>query len=511
MDQRRIAIQRFASTRPPGILSHLWRKMFLTKPATDKNAPGTDAYLERMSQRKDGLNQQFLKLLREVGTTKEGVMNVAFQFGKQAVNLTAEGKAGPYDADLAGQVRGLDRQIAGMEHNRHEHPYHYYLNPFVAGPLSELANRAVRRSLASRVSGKLPLVAGVAGNMVGDLASKAIGAASDVPFVPSIPLGGIGNVLHGGPKKQEEARQAHEATSGSFRDAEVDRDLEKAGSGPFDTQLASNVGALDDRIGSLVQNRQKHPYHYYLNPFVPGPLTEVVSRFARRVSAGMHGSWPETLAALPTLGIAPAIAGGAAAKTRAREDYGQNIAKYEDAPPPGEKPINPQDVQHARRERTAAKPADELGKAAFAFGKAAAAPVAGTGSNSPITTWNPFNPAFWGGGAAGAPPKPNSVGGMRQQLGVNRGGGMGGGMGGPKPLAPTPPPANAGARAAVPGSRVGAPAAMGGGKPSLMKTNAAYSFGNAVAAKMGQGLRTSSLQETEVKGPAMHGALARAS
>lgn len=66
--QRRIAVQRFASELPPGMLSRLWRRIIQTKPDTDRNAPGTDVYLERMAKRKNQLNDQFLQVLKEVGS-----------------------------------------------------------------------------------------------------------------------------------------------------------------------------------------------------------------------------------------------------------------------------------------------------------------------------------------------------------------------------------------------------------------------------------------------------------
>lgn len=68
VDQRQIAVQRFASELPPGMLSRLWRRLTQTRPDNDRNAPGTDVYLERMAQRKNELNEQFLQLLREVGS-----------------------------------------------------------------------------------------------------------------------------------------------------------------------------------------------------------------------------------------------------------------------------------------------------------------------------------------------------------------------------------------------------------------------------------------------------------
>ena len=40
--------------------------------------------------------------------------------------------------------------------------------------------------------------------------------------------------------------------------------------------------------------------------------------------------WPQTLPALPSLGVVPAIMGGEKAKERARDDYRQNVARHKD-------------------------------------------------------------------------------------------------------------------------------------------------------------------------------------
>jgi hypothetical protein len=61
-------------------------------------------------------------------------------------------RLGPYSADQAATVAGLDPQIAVMRRNRKEHPFHYWLNPFVRGPLSEIHQRLRRRTAASSAS-----------------------------------------------------------------------------------------------------------------------------------------------------------------------------------------------------------------------------------------------------------------------------------------------------------------------------------------------------------------------
>lgn len=76
-EQRNVRVQRFASQLPAGVGARMWRWLTQTKPSNDRNNPGTDTYLERMSQRKDDINQQFLDLLKEVGTEKTGAAPIA--------------------------------------------------------------------------------------------------------------------------------------------------------------------------------------------------------------------------------------------------------------------------------------------------------------------------------------------------------------------------------------------------------------------------------------------------
>lgn len=71
--QRRIRIQRFFSEPSPGgLLSKLYRWVTRAKPVDERSAHGTDKYLERMSKHKQELNNQFLDVLKEIGTEKEG-------------------------------------------------------------------------------------------------------------------------------------------------------------------------------------------------------------------------------------------------------------------------------------------------------------------------------------------------------------------------------------------------------------------------------------------------------
>jgi hypothetical protein len=69
-EQRKVRVQRFLSTLPPGVLSRLWRYIIQTKPNTEKSSPGVDLYLEHRARKKQELNNQFLNLLKEIGSPK---------------------------------------------------------------------------------------------------------------------------------------------------------------------------------------------------------------------------------------------------------------------------------------------------------------------------------------------------------------------------------------------------------------------------------------------------------
>jgi len=65
------------------------------------------------------------------------------QLGKEAA------VDGPYSLDQAAKVRSYDEDLKAMTKNRKEHFGHYLLNPFVRGPVHEIATRLLRRSAAS--------------------------------------------------------------------------------------------------------------------------------------------------------------------------------------------------------------------------------------------------------------------------------------------------------------------------------------------------------------------------
>jgi len=111
--------------------------------------------------------------------------------GKQE-KLSAAGP-GPYAIDQAARVRGLDDQVASMSRNREQHPFHYLLNPYVPGPLSEILTRLSRRVAASRATSPVMAV-----------------TSAGAPFNPLSLAGYPAAALAGGPGRREKARAIYE-------------------------------------------------------------------------------------------------------------------------------------------------------------------------------------------------------------------------------------------------------------------------------------------------------------
>jgi len=64
--------------------------------------------------------------------------------------------------------------------------------------------------------------------------------------------------------------------------------------GPYTTDQAAQAQALDLMVRSNVYNRKNHPGHYYANPFVQGPISEIINRLRRRHAMGAsddHGGY----------------------------------------------------------------------------------------------------------------------------------------------------------------------------------------------------------------------------
>jgi hypothetical protein len=56
--------------------------------------------------------------------------------------------------------------------------------------------------------------------------------------------------------------------------------------GPYTTEQAAKAQALDLMVRSNVYNRENHPGHYYANPLVQGPISEIINRLRRRHAMG---------------------------------------------------------------------------------------------------------------------------------------------------------------------------------------------------------------------------------
>ena len=69
------------------------------------------------------------------------------QLGKEAA------VDGPYSLDQAAKVKSYDEDLKAMTKNRKEHFGHYLLNPFVRGPVHEIATRLLRRRSAAQAGG----------------------------------------------------------------------------------------------------------------------------------------------------------------------------------------------------------------------------------------------------------------------------------------------------------------------------------------------------------------------
>lgn len=106
-------------------------------------------------------------------------------------------------------------------------------------------------------------------------------------------------------------------------------------------------GHFADRDLDVAGNRylRRHrPFHYWLNPFSKGgPFNELGSRLDRRVIAGFArpestaGRFGMQLAALPTLGLAPLLAGSGKAQRKLRRSAAENEIYPEAARPPEKK------------------------------------------------------------------------------------------------------------------------------------------------------------------------------
>lgn len=258
-----------------------------------------------------------------------------FQRWSKTAKYDAE-NTGPYSAIQAGLSRAMTRLIASSRHNRSQHPAHYWLNPFVPGPITEALWRSLRRRHAMRGAGYGPL-AGIVGAEY--LAESLLPGSSHVVGWAMTPQRFVDQAQDAAADVSQEHRLLEKQKKEELKKKQRERRQKAAASGqlrkeaerPFDASMAAAVVGADDVIDAIARNRRKHPLHYWLNPFVPGPIAELLSRYGRSVASGMHGSWPGTILSVPTLGLAPAILGATDEdQDKARRDYRRRVSSYED-------------------------------------------------------------------------------------------------------------------------------------------------------------------------------------
>lgn len=226
---------------------------------------------------------------------------------------------GPYRGAAAATLVGQDKLIAALSRNREEHPGRYYLNPFVGGPITELATRLARRVNA--------------------------GVATSPTLAYTGPVGIPLAAMVGGPARRTEARRLYQESSApeySDREPDVEEvarqdkrrasrtEKQSAEGGPCRADRGAHVEALDPAIAMTARSRDQHPNHYYLNPFVPGPLSELIMRGSRRhyatqASGSVAGPLSEAGMVLPdtqlpTLAVTTAM-GGPRRRVEARRQY----------------------------------------------------------------------------------------------------------------------------------------------------------------------------------------------
>lgn len=79
------------------------------------------------------------------------------------------------------------------------------------------------------------------------------------------------------------------ASEYGINEAQAMEILEKAAGeqlGPFDADRAATIEAIDSLQKAQAYNKKNHPMHYYLNPFVRGPISNAIHSFERRRQAG---------------------------------------------------------------------------------------------------------------------------------------------------------------------------------------------------------------------------------
>jgi hypothetical protein len=97
-------------------------------------------------------------------------------------------------------------------------------------------------------------------------------------------------------------------------------ELLKQAERPYRQEQAAHVRALDELISANKYNRENHPGHYYLNPFVGGPITEGVNRLSRRMHAFNHSHPVVSEGIMGGGSMLSSILGNKEKKQKARKD-----------------------------------------------------------------------------------------------------------------------------------------------------------------------------------------------
>lgn len=209
---------------------------------------------------------------------------------------------GAYTADSAADVVADDQIIQALARNRGKHPFHYWLNPFVGGPLSELGHRIDRRVNASRATS--PTFRVLSGGF---------------PLNPLSLVGAPIAAVAGGPARREKARGIYQDRIAPYefepesdkRESDLYEQLaiqddakgkkekgekeKKAGifkaDGPYAVDQAAQVLAMDKLLAANRYNEQRHKAQWMLNPLVGGPLSALGQRMLQR-NAAMKATSP---------------------------------------------------------------------------------------------------------------------------------------------------------------------------------------------------------------------------
>jgi len=127
----------------------------------------------------------FVKRASEYGVSQQEALELLGKFAKDKHKDKEEEHIGPWDADNTASRYAADEKLKGLVYNRKHHLGHYIANPFVGGPLTEAATRAVRR-----------YTGGTAGDM-----GVGLSAAEMVPGLA--PVAALAKMIHGGGKQQK--------------------------------------------------------------------------------------------------------------------------------------------------------------------------------------------------------------------------------------------------------------------------------------------------------------------